>query len=119
MYDTTAEFALKDRLLPALAFIPVPNVIETFEFLAENELWIRRPYRRSHRRAPLFEHEMWICFDTVVEGMWKRNNATEGWHKSFQHEMGARHPSIWKFIDGLKREQGLKELRVGQHVGGS
>ena len=39
MYDTNAEFALKVRLLSALAFIPVPKVVETFEFLVENEIF--------------------------------------------------------------------------------
>lgn len=133
MYDTNAEFALKVRRLSALAFIPVPKVVETFEFLVENEIfpdelqgvvdyfedtWIGRPCRRSRRRAPLFKHEMWNCFDNVVEGLSKTNNAIEGWHNSFEHQIGARHPSIWKFIDGLKREQSLQELRIEQYVGG-
>lgn len=73
---------------------------------------------RSRRRALLFKHEMWNSFDNVVEGMSKTNNAIEGWHSSFQRQISARYPSIWKFIDGLKREQSLQKLQIEQHVGG-
>ena len=48
----------------------------------------------------------------------KTNNAIEGWHNSFQHQLSACHPSIWKFIDALKREQCLQEMRIEQYVGG-
>ena len=39
IYDTNAEFALKVRLLSALAFISVISVVETFEYLIENEIF--------------------------------------------------------------------------------
>jgi hypothetical protein len=39
-YVTDAEFALGLRLLPALAFVPLANVIETFEELVHSDLWI-------------------------------------------------------------------------------
>jgi hypothetical protein len=32
--------------------------------------------------------------------------------------LGAHHPSIWKFIDGLKKEQSLNELKIEQYVAG-
>ena len=32
--------------------------------------------------------------------------------------LGAYHPTIWKFIDGLKKEQSLNELRVEQYIAG-
>ena len=53
-----------------------------------------------------------------MEGMAKTNNAVDGWHNSFEHELGASYPAIWKLIDGLKREQSLQELRIEQCVGG-
>ena len=117
MYDANVEFALKVRLLSALAFIPVINVVETFEYLIENEIfpdelqsvvdsfedtWIGWPYRNNCRCAPLFKHELWNCFEYVLEGMPKTNNAVAGWHNSFENQLSACHPPIWKFIDGLR-----------------
>ena len=52
-------------------------VVDYFE-----DTWIGRPYRNNRRRASLLKHELWNCF--------------EGWHNSFEHQLSACHPSIWK-----------------------
>ncbi|XP_066959010.1 uncharacterized protein [Macrobrachium rosenbergii] len=123
----------KVRLLSALAFVPVFKVEETFEYLIENEVfpveiqsvvdsfedtWIGRPHRNNRRPAPFFKHELWNCFDYVKEEMPKTNNAVEGLHYGFEQQLSACHPSIWKFIQGLQREQSLQELRIEQYLGG-
>ena len=43
----------------------------------------------------------------------------EGWHRAFQSNVGAHHPSFWSFVDVIKREQFLfrtivLQLRAGQ-----
>ena len=48
----------------------------------------------------------------------KTNNAIEGWHNSFEHQQSACHPSTWKFIERLKQEQRLNEVKIEQYVGG-
>ena len=48
----------------------------------------------------------------------KTNNAAEGWHRGFHQLLGAYHPTIWKFIDGLKKEQSFNELKLEQFVAG-
>ena len=32
--------------------------------------------------------------------------------------MGASHPTIWKFIDGIKLEQSLNEMKIEQYLAG-
>lgn len=44
----------------------------------------------------------------------RTNNATEGWHNAIRTFFGARHPQIFKFIDGIKLEQGLQETKMNQ-----
>ena len=74
-----AEFALHLRQLAALAFVPIPDVVSSFDtlmdtpFFQENDAllrplldyfedtWIGRPRRRG-RRKPIFEHGQWNCF---------------------------------------------------------
>ncbi|KAK9738134.1 hypothetical protein QE152_g10124 [Popillia japonica] len=38
-YETDVEFALKLRMLPAVAFVPTESVVEVFETLCENEMF--------------------------------------------------------------------------------
>ena len=44
----------------------------------------------------------------------RTNNAVEGWHRSFQANVGAYHPNFWRFIDILKREQNLTQVNIAQ-----
>lgn len=132
-YETDAEFALKLRLLSAIAFVPAANVVDAFEILCDEnvlpaeaqrvvdyfeDIWIGRPQRRQRRRAPYFPHDMWNCFDGVNEGLPKTNNSIEGWHRGFEQQISADHPSIWKFIEAIQREQSLHELQIEQYIGG-
>ena len=41
----------------------------------------------------------------------------KGWHNSFQHQLSACHPSIWKCIDALNREKSLHEMQIEHYVG--
>jgi len=41
---------------------------------------------------------------------WSRtNNACEGFNSGFQSLLSAHHPTIWKFIEGLKKQQNLTD----------
>ena len=80
------DFVLKLRQLAALAFIPTPNVVSSFDilmgtpFFEENEsilspltdyfedVWIGRPRRRGSRQ-PLFAHDLWNCFQSTADGL--------------------------------------------------
>jgi hypothetical protein len=48
----------------------------------------------------------------------KTNNAVEGWHRAFSSLLDAHHPSIWRFIDGLKNDQSLRQMQVEQYLAG-
>ena len=134
-YKSDGEFALNIKMLAALAFIPIEDVAETFDELLETEFyeenqellkplidyfednWIGRTQRRR-RRAPTFEIELWNCFLSTLDGLPKTNNSCEGWHRSFSSLLGASHPTIWKFIDGIKLEQSLNEMKIEQYLAG-
>jgi hypothetical protein len=48
----------------------------------------------------------------------KTNNFVEGWHRSFSSLLGASHPTIWRLIDIIKKEQGLTEIKINQLIAG-
>ncbi|XP_068250224.1 uncharacterized protein [Palaemon carinicauda] len=132
-YENDADFALSLRMLPAIAFVPTERVVSTFEELCDSDIfppevqevldyfedtWIGRPDRRQRRRPPQFPHEMWNVYEAVLHNLPKTNNSVEGWHRAFEEQMTACHPNIWKFIDCIKKEQALNQVRFEQYVAG-
>ncbi|KAK9738629.1 hypothetical protein QE152_g9700 [Popillia japonica] len=131
-YETDVEFGLKLRMLPAAAFVPTESVVEVFETLCENQIfppeaqevvdyfedtWIGRPHRRQ-RRPPQFDLDMWNLYQSILEDLPKTNNSVEGWHRGFAERVGAMHANIWKFINYIRKEQSLNEIRIEQYVSG-
>jgi hypothetical protein len=112
-YMSDADFGLKIKQLMALAFVPVPHVVDKFDklmfqqFFVNNEellillidyfeeTWIGRPTRRNIRRPPVFDLKLWNQYDITQAGLPKTNNYIEGWHRAFLSLLGAFHPTIW------------------------
>jgi len=120
-------------MLPALAFVPQEDVIESFETLIESNYfstneelltplidyfesnWIRR-----HRREPKFNIQIWNCFSLVEADLPQTNNSVEGWHNCFSSMLNSSfHPYIWKFITSLQKEERVNRLKVEQLVAGN
>jgi hypothetical protein len=57
-------------------------------------------------------------YELVEENVPRTNNAIEGWHNSFSSILNAAHPSIWKFIKALKKEDSLNKLKIEQLIAG-
>ena len=51
-------------------------------------------------------------------GISRTRNAFEAWHNSYNATIGCHHPNIRKFINALKREQGLAEAKQAKFIGG-
>ena len=54
----------------------------------------------------------------VQHGLPRTNNAVEAWHRSFACHMSCHHPSVWRFLTMLKREQGLVEVKQAFYISG-
>ena len=52
------------------------------------------------------------------EEMSRTNNHTEEWHRRFQGNVSSSHPTFWKFLDVLKKEQDIARVEIFQAVGG-
>lgn len=130
LYQDDVEFALKLRLFPELAFVPTDEVIGVFDVLYEflspecipiadyfEDFYIGRPQRHG-RRQPTYAINMWNMYQRSEDELPKTNNAVEGWHRSFQSNVGSSHPTIWKFIGFLQREQALQQVYITQMLAG-
>ena len=137
-YNVDLEFALHVRMIPALAFVPSDQVVDVFERVSDqitriyadevdlmNQLliyfednYIGRLRRNAPRAAAIFPIQMWNMFNRTQQEMPRTNNNIEGWHRRFQGICNCFHPSFWKFIEMLKKEQSLNRLAIVQAEAG-
>lgn len=126
-YDLDADFAKKIRMIAALAFIKKEHVEETFILLASKMPDICEGFLeyfgkefvgyvnvRGAIKPGLFPIEMWNIYNNL--SLPKTNNHIEGWHRGFAELVHENHPSIWKFFNFLKIEQGKNELIYHQFI---
>jgi len=61
---------------------------------------------------------MWNVHDRVVQHLDRTDNHAEAAHRRIQAELQMDHPTLWKFIDGLKKVQKGRDLFHEQLVAG-
>ena len=66
--------------------------------------------------SPLFDKDTWNQYDACQAGVPRSSNLAEGWHNGFRSLVGCAHPTVWKFLDALKLEQSLTDLKITQHL---
>nr|XP_054757396.1 uncharacterized protein LOC129263513 [Lytechinus pictus] len=136
LYNDDEEIRGQARMVGALAFVPVNDVVMAFGELSDiardelnpilnyfEDTYIGRPHRRHRgenaRQVPRFPPPMWNVHDITLMGGQRTNNHIEGWHRRFHVGVGADHPSFWAFLDCLKREQALNEVTIVQALAGA
>ena len=58
-------------------------------------------------------------YDRTVNGQDRTNNHAEAAHRGLQSVLEMDHPSLWRFIDGLRRVQKERDLFFEQMVAGN
>lgn len=127
-YENDKEFAMQLRMVAALAFVPVSDVVSSFEQLADSlpenaqpfldhfeDTWIGRPNRHG-RRPPRFPHNLWNCYEDGLNASSKTYASCESWRRTFGDSIGANYSNIWLFIQALQNEQAINEDKLEQHV---
>lgn len=134
-YMEDAEFALKSRMVCALAFLPPDDVVEGFEQLCRvirgvyddqlddlldyfEDTYIGRYRRDAPRRPAMFPIDLWNMFHRTYDELPRTNNNVEGWHRGFQAQVSSCHPVFWKFLQILQNEEGLKRVEILQNLVG-
>jgi hypothetical protein len=125
-YEQDDEIRCYLRCLSAISHVPISDVIETFEILVDvmpqNEYvdevvtYFEHTYIRGRRlrgrgdnyAVPIFGHDIWNQRDSAAEGIARTNNVCEGWHNGVHSLITCSHPSMWRFIEGLKRDSVLQ-----------
>ena len=110
----------------AFASVQRASVVDAFEELQDfadaemgpildyfEDTYIGRK-RRRNRAPPKYAHGLWNVEERLVDGLPRTNNAVEGWHRHMQSAVACQHPNLWKFLQVLKKEQGVNNLLIAQ-----
>ena len=108
-----------DRALDVLNY--PQNGIDTqlqpvVDWLEDN--YIGRLNRNGTRRTAIFPVRMWNVYERTVNGQDRTNNYAEAAHRRLQSVLQMDHPSIWVFINSLRRIQKERDLLYEQMVAG-
>ncbi len=132
LYSENANFAQQIRSLPALALLPIPDVIPTFEelkaqlpmecapvlnYFEGNYIGVKSRLSRP-RKAPQFDIPLWNVNNNTIQGQHRTNNVVEGWNNRFSSLLSCSHPNFWKFLQGLKKEQSFVDGEIVQAEAG-
>lgn len=128
LYRSQEDVRLKLKMLLALSFVPENDVQFALEIITEDfpeqlqpitEYWeCNYVGRRLHNIAPRFPIETWNMFNRVSSSLPKSNNSLEAWHNSFQRALDCQHPSIFRLLDRLNKEQCYVETQVARYRAG-
>ena len=109
-----------------IAFVPPEDVFAAFETLEEhvdaslNELmaYFEEYYigkKLKHRRkAPLFCVNWWNVYHRTLRTEPRTNNNAEAGFRRLQAEFNCHHPTLWRFIKGLRRQHLVRDLEYNE-----
>ncbi|KAL3110477.1 hypothetical protein niasHT_019338 [Heterodera trifolii] len=132
-YCTDTVFAETVKMLTSVAFLPLSD-IRTAVIALDTELgndvalrplidWLLNNYIGQPRpngtwSQPTFPPEQWNVYTRTLNGEARTNNHAEAEHHRLQGAFNCRHPSIWHFIDVLRREQKGTDGKYASFVAG-
>uniref|UniRef100_A0A183CF16 MULE domain-containing protein n=1 Tax=Globodera pallida TaxID=36090 RepID=A0A183CF16_GLOPA len=132
-YTTEPAFAENVRMLTSVAFVPLCDIklavtaldmkfghLAAFQPLLE---WLitnytGRPRPNGAWTQPLFDTTQWNLYQRTLSGDARTNNHAEGQHRRLQGAFKCRHPSLWHFIDVLRRDQKAVDINYASFVAG-
>jgi len=136
LYKSDEEFRLFCGQLDALALLPLDQVKEGMAYIRKyihpgaedlvvyfDNTYVSGQFRRRkmtgrrigfklQRMPPAYPPNTWNCFDTTMDNGARTNNICKGWNNGFANLVGQDHPSIWKLIENLQKEEARVHIKV-------
>ena len=111
-------------MMGALAFVPEDDVRRVWrllkplipddmlQFVSYYEItWIG-----TSAADPLFSLDLWNFHDSTLMLLPRSTNLAEGWHHGFKSMLSCHNPTTWRFLDCLKAEQDLTDLKITRQL---
>ena len=107
------------KLISALHFVPEDDVLYAWQQLRPLlpfvlDAYIEYTWVGSRYSNPLFPISILTQHDASLMKLPRSTNMAEGWHHGFSCMLLCTHPSIWKFLGALKKEQNLTRIPLGR-----
>ncbi|KFD55441.1 hypothetical protein M513_03781 [Trichuris suis] len=130
-YNNDCEFALSARMIASLAFVPVESVDSVFEDLLRElpdeliptldwfeETFVGLPTQFGGRRLPRYPPSMWSVYHRTLYDGDQTTTFVEELHRQMRSLFGTDDPSIWNFIDGIRKIQLMMDLNYKCYTAG-
>uniref|UniRef100_A0A183BR70 Uncharacterized protein n=1 Tax=Globodera pallida TaxID=36090 RepID=A0A183BR70_GLOPA len=132
-YNADPNFADTVRMVTSIAFVPVCDLTAAVnaldvEFQNTPEMgpildWlIEQLYRTSPcgwiSNSTQICPEMWSVYERTLNNDDRTNNYAEAAHRKLQTHFNCRHPSLWHFIDVLRRVQKDTDIDFSRFIAG-
>ena len=134
-YNTEPNFALAARMIPALAFVPPEHIdlaltelapelpeelMPVLNYFEDNHIGRLRmtPSGEVSRRPARFPISTWNVYKRTLDGEGRTKNYAEAAHRKLQGEFGVDHPSLWRFIGGIRRVQHSRDVVYARYLAG-
>jgi len=127
--DCTFRYHVK--YLGSLEFVPVEDVIPTYEIILHSKFYTENipisssflqyyeeTWKRSRRCIPFFQLSTWNVFEAVANRWARTNNNCKGFYRGFSSLLSGYHLSIWTFIEAIKKEQCLTDVKIEKIISG-
>ena len=110
------------KIISALPFIPEDEVLSAWEQLrpllpadlSSFATYFEYTWVGSRSCTPLFAIQSWNQHDASLMQLPPSSNIAGGWHHGFNSMLSCNHPTIWKFMEALKKEHNLIRMQLGR-----
>jgi len=131
-YREEEDVKLFCGMLDGLAFLPLDDISDGMAYLRENtpdgleplidyfdSTYVSGTYRRiqlpprsdgslpairMRRMPPMYAPSIWNVHTITLNGGSRTNNICEGWNNAFTKLVGHAHPTIWRAIDSIRKD---------------
>ena len=126
-YKEEAAVELSFGRILALAFLPVEEVVAGMEHVRGVSPMCMLPVLDYFRRTyvvgdggspPMFDRNLWNMRQVTMDRGHRTNNISEAWNNAFFSLVGHKHPTVWRSIEGFKKDVAMDEAVVVHHEQG-
>ncbi|XP_076042354.1 uncharacterized protein LOC143026220 [Oratosquilla oratoria] len=142
LYSKNEDMKLFCGMLDALALLPLCDVEDRFRWLKNHipdgaeplveyfdRTYVTGTFRRAQaipgqtgirmrRIPPLFAPHLWNVHEATLNDEPRTNNFCEAWNNRFSNLVGHNHPSVWKLIEALKKDECSVSVTIQQDARG-
>ena len=123
-YETDSKFAYDVNKIGALAFLQPGDVQQGFDdlygalsstfeplldYFEDTYIGRRKPNGRATPRYPI---DLWNMHRRTLDDAMRTNNQAEAWHRRFNSVIDCEHPSLWVFIQSLRKEENYIHCQI-------